>query len=205
MLAWIASHQKVLSVLINFSMLLVWIAYLQIFVTGYIRQRRPNILINRGVGSTLEAHCLISNMSAEAVYVATIIAALEVDDDRWSYPVTDGELPDGWRDDQVANTTRQGPLASGGYRDIGHFRSFVERVVERTGAPSVLQTDEPFLLELLVVAYYASEYFPVGATRRFHVSRNASTWRLAAQSVGTKQIRSRRERKRIEQSLREDL
>ena len=205
MLAWIASHQQVLSVLINFSMLVVWLAYLQIFVIGYIRQRRPNILINRGGGSTLEARCLISNMSAEAIYVASIIATLEIDGGRWSDPITDGELPDRWREDQAPNITRQGPLSSGDYRDIGHFQGFVERVAERTGAPSVLQRGEPFTLELLIVAYYASEYLPVGARRRFVISRDGPTWKLAAQSVGTKQVRSRRDRKRIEQGLREDL
>lgn len=205
MLAWIAAHQQVLSVLLNFSMLVVWIAYLQIFVLGYIRQRRPNILIHRGGGANLEARCLISNMSAEAIYVTSILATLEAEGGQWSDPITDGELPDRWRQDQEPDLTRQGPLASAGYRDIGHFSGFVERVVQRTAAPPVLERDDAFVLELLVVAYYAAEYLPVAAVRRFDITRDGADWRLQAQTVGTRQIRSRRERRRIEERLRQDL
>lgn len=86
---WIASNHQVISALANIAMLLVWIAYLQVFVSSYRRQKRSNILINRGAGSGLEARCLISNMSAEAIYIESLIATAETPEERWSCPVTE--------------------------------------------------------------------------------------------------------------------
>ena len=87
-------------------MLLVWIAFLQVFVSSYRRQKRPNILIHRGAGSELEARCLISNMSAEPIYIESLIATVETVDGRWSCPVT--EADEGRSDLTLA--TRQGPM-----------------------------------------------------------------------------------------------
>lgn len=67
MLEWISEHSDALNVLLSAAMLLVWLGYFEVFLRGYRRERRPKILISRGSGSSLRAHCLLSNMSAEAI------------------------------------------------------------------------------------------------------------------------------------------
>jgi hypothetical protein len=83
MLDWISEHHRVLSVLTNIGMLFVWIVYLQLFLSSYKRQTRPKILINVGAGRSIDARCLLSNMSSEAIYVESLIATLETEKDRW--------------------------------------------------------------------------------------------------------------------------
>lgn len=77
MYEWIQEHNKVLSVLISFGTLLIWLVYAQLLYSGYRRQVRPRIVINRGKHRDLNALCIISNMSAEAVFVEHILARLE--------------------------------------------------------------------------------------------------------------------------------
>src|SRR5690606_34596270 len=74
---WITEHSDLINVMSNVGMLVVWITYLQVFLAGYRRQKKATILINRGGGGGLEAHCLVTNMSAEAIYVHTLIARLK--------------------------------------------------------------------------------------------------------------------------------
>jgi hypothetical protein len=53
-------------------------------VSSYRRQRRPKILINLGGGSTPDARCLIGDMSAEPIYVESLIITVETADRRWA-------------------------------------------------------------------------------------------------------------------------
>jgi hypothetical protein len=181
-------------------MLLVWIAYLQVFVSSYRRQKRSNILINRGAGSGLEARCLLSNMSAEAIYIESIIASAETTKGRWRYPVT--ELLEGRSDLDLK--TRQGPLQAGRFVDIGSFQSLIEPVFQRgVGAPDDLENLVAF--EIKVIAVHGSEDLLAGATRRFDVMRRQDRLRLSGHTVGTHQIRSRRERERLRDDVEADL
>lgn len=201
MLRWMSEHPELLSAAISFAMLIVWIAYLQLFVFGYIRRRRSNILINRSVAGPHDVRCLVSNMSAESIYVTSVIASIEADGRRWDCPITHSELEDEGLGSQPSS--RQGPLAPGGYRDIGSFSGFFQRVQQR--APVDPQEGEGCVLELRIVAYYASEDLPVGALRRFAVTRDGETLRFTPETVGTTQIRSRRARRRIEEAVMEDV
>src|SRR5690606_25677631 len=88
---WMSQRQEFLNLLVNLGMLVVWIAYLQLFLANFRRQRRPNILINFGAGSGLSARCLVSNMSSEAIYIESIIAKLEGDGTTQTCAVTDLE------------------------------------------------------------------------------------------------------------------
>src|SRR3546814_9936598 len=74
---WLAGNAEALNVLANVGMLIVWISYLQLFLAGYRRERRSKILVNRGAGTDMTAHCLLTNMSAESIYVQSIVARLE--------------------------------------------------------------------------------------------------------------------------------
>ncbi|MBM1170601.1 hypothetical protein [Microvirga arabica] len=202
---WIASNHQVIGAMANIAMLFVWIAYLQVFVSSYRRQKRSKILINRGAGSGLEARCLISNMSAEAIYIESLIVSVETTDGHWSYPVT--ELLEGRSDLELA--TRQGPLQTGQLIDIGSFQSLIQPVLRRgmgldgTVAPSDL--DNLVAFEIKVIAVHGSEDLLSGAVRRFDVIRQQNRLLLKGHAVATHQIRSRRERKRLEDEVKADL
>ncbi|TNC60456.1 hypothetical protein FHG71_22030, partial [Rubellimicrobium roseum] len=76
MLDWLSANSDAVNVVLNLAMLLVWIVYLQVFVSSYRRQRRANILISVGGGSGLDARCLVSNMSEGAIYIRSLVLDL---------------------------------------------------------------------------------------------------------------------------------
>src|SRR3546814_15291717 len=85
---WLAGNAEALNVLANVGMLIVWISYLQLFLAGYRRERRSKILVNRGAGTEMTAHYLLTNMSAEAIYVKSHVAPLEAASEQGRCPAT---------------------------------------------------------------------------------------------------------------------
>jgi hypothetical protein len=204
MLDWIRDNYAIISVLISLGMLIVWIVYLQLFLVSYERRMRPKILINMGGGHGIDAMCLLSNMSSEAVYVESLIATLESKGEQWVGPVTDVEALT--RDDKPPNpldTTRQGPLQPGEVRNVGSFRNLIRHVLEEGGA-SRSGDDIPDSItgfEIQAIADFGPDDLLVGAKRRFDLDKRDGEWVLKPQSPFTAQIRSRRERKRINRML----
>ncbi|MXQ14518.1 hypothetical protein [Microvirga makkahensis] len=197
---WITSNHQVIGTLVNIAMLFVWIAYLQVFVSSYRRQKRSSILINRSSGSGLDARCLISNMSAEAIYIESIIATVATAEGRWSCPVT--EPLEGRSDLDLK--TRQGPLQAGRFIDIGSFQSLIEPAL-RMGTVAPNRSENLVAVEIKVIAAHGSEDLLAGATRRFDVIRQQDRLLLRGHVVGTHQIRSRRERERLHDDVELDL
>lgn len=71
---WLNQNSGAISAVTGILTLMIWVFYAQLLYNGYVRQRRPRIIINRGSGKNLSSLCLISNMSAEAIFVQHIIA-----------------------------------------------------------------------------------------------------------------------------------
>ncbi|HET8727523.1 MAG TPA: hypothetical protein VFO41_08450 [Alphaproteobacteria bacterium] len=210
MFEWISSHHQIINALANVSMLIVWVAYLQVFVGSYRRQRRSRILVNRGVGSGLAARCLISNMSAEAIYIQSVIATLEISEERWTSPVTDLRgLAEHQSHPDLKLATRQGPLLAGYFMDIGTFDGLIDHVLHHGGRRDGLDEEKFWkqlrALEITVVAVHGPDDLLVGAKRRFDIARQEGELRLKAHTVDTEQIRSRRERRRIAEMRKRDL
>ncbi len=139
MFDWISQNKDVLNVLIGFATLMVWVVYAQLLYNGYKRQRRPRIVINRGRYKGVDALCLISNMSAESIFVQHIVARLETDKGDYFQDVTELEQNyqegDEERERQstsdtpsLSDSTRQGPLGPGEFVHIGAFNSVIERI-----------------------------------------------------------------------------
>lgn len=206
MLSWLSQNAQGFNVLVNVGMLIIWLTYLQLFLAAYRRQRRANILINRGAGHGLDGRCLISNMSAEAIHVQSILAHVEADGRRWSLPVTDVATMEE-NAAGASQTTRQGPLAAGEFMDIGSFRDVVRRVLKSGEGGHFRPTGEAEVevLEFHIVAIYSAEDLPVGARRRFAVSARDGELLLRPETIDTVQIRSRRERQAIRSTLRQYL
>ena len=199
MLEWISEHSDALNVVLSAAMLLVWLGYFEVFLRGYRRERRPKILISRGSGSSLHAHCLLSNMSAETIYIHSLIAKLNNSDEETFAAVTDlvGDSEDESRI-SLKEATLQGPVAAGDFLDAGTFASILRRAgwsAPATGADS--GDHRSIEIELTVLATYRSEDLIVGASRRFAVEAAEGGWRVAPRTVATQQIRNKRQRRAL--------
>lgn len=169
---WLNTHADGLNVVASFLTLLVWLFYAQLLFFNFKRQRRPRLLINRGRSKDMDALCLISNMSSEAIYTTHIIAALLTDKGEFTSDVTEYEAPgEIGKGAALSDTTRQGPLQSGGFSHIGTFNNIIRRVANENRIE--LRGNRPagntqfFALEIRIVAVYGSEDTPIGAYRTF--------------------------------------
>jgi hypothetical protein len=204
MFDWIREHHQTLSVIVNIGMLFVWIAYLQLFLANYKRQTRPKILINVGAGRSIDARCLVSNMSSEAIYVESLIATLETEKDRWICPVTDAQELADEQDHDLRSMTVQGPLKQGEVMDVGSFRDLVRHAVRESECPVPAEVEFPeglAAIEIQAIADFGPDDLLVGAKRRFELVREDGGWTLGHHTPHTEQIRSRRERRRVKRLL----
>jgi len=202
MLDWIDGNSEIINAIVNLCMLFVWVAYLQVFISSFKRQRRANILINIGSGRGLDNRCLVSNMSAEAIYIHSIIIEEERGGVTHRAAVTELDDVEGWeRASDINLWSRQGPLKPGEIRDMGSFASMLDHALSMRVKKETEGTTTAEALSVIVFANYASEDLMVGARRRFHMLADDGTVRLRPETVGTIQIRSRRERREIARSL----
>lgn len=184
---WINQHESVINVLINVGILLIWLIYAQLLYLGFRRQRRPRVIINRGKRNDIEALCIISNMSAEAVYIEYIIARLETSHGTINMNVTEFEQEYSEEDEHehtegrsqsrrfapnaIRDSTRQGPLDSGDFIHIGKFGDLVHRLAR--SANIEMRDHRPLnglkfrRLTIRLVLVYGSEDEPVSVSRSF--------------------------------------
>jgi len=209
MYEWIQEHNKVLSVLISFGTLLIWLVYAQLLYSSYRRQVRPRIVINRGKHRDLNALCIISNMSAEAVFVEHILARLETSDGTVLEDVTEleqeyeqGDEEQDPRDSPAVSlreSTRQGPLNSGDFLHIGSFQEVIRRTL-RGQRPQHGDDEAPVRLKALtiqVVAIYGSDDMPIGVERRFLIKHGEDGHRLVPATWDSRRMAGRRDRRRL--------
>jgi hypothetical protein len=210
MLTWLSENSEAVNVVLNGAMLLVWIAYLQVFVSSYRRQRQANILISAGGGSGLDARCLVSNLSQGAIYIRTLLLDLTTAEGTSSHSVTEIEDLEEWNGPTDLNLwTRQGPLDPGSVRDMGPFRAMLDHAIRAGHAPAeqaaIPATDAIKEVRVTVIAHYGPEDLLVAAEQSYTPNhRNGSTW-LSPQAVTSRQIRSRGERERLRARLEQEV
>lgn len=194
---WLNDNAQAISAVASICTLFVWIFYAQLLYNGYARQRRPRVIINRGKGTGVEAICLISNMSIEAIYVQHLVAVLHTQKRSYSLDVVEYQQSGG-EQHEASYCTHQGPLASGDYLNIQSFGDIVNQVKEYWEINDNLLYEQSIQLEIRVIAIYGSEDMPTGASRTFNLDLNASpTRQLIPASVDTHRLNSRRQRKRV--------
>lgn len=206
MLDWLGENSGALSVAINLAMLIVWLVYLQIFLMAYLRQRKPKILINRGAGIGMNAHCLVSNMSQEPIYVQSILGTLKTDDKSWTMAVTDVEgLDEG--EPRSKEATNQGPLCQGDHMDIGTLGGLIERTRSTTDLPDTDEDPSQVFkaFELVVVAAHSSDALTIGARRTFNFKPDSPGDNIVPSTVETEQISAVWERKHVQKLLKQNL
>ena len=204
MLDWIKANTDLLNLAVNVGMLLVWIAYLQVFLLGYLRQRQPSVLITRGAGVGVDARCIVGNMSANPIYVMSIIARATSPSGTTMGSVTDLQGSD--KDDQapLSEVTNQGPLLSGHYMQVDTYRNILARLAAEGGIEGE-QVQEGQEIEVTVIAAHGSDDLLIGARRAFRVELRESKLVLVSIQFATEQIRSRPARRRLQREWREFL
>lgn len=199
---WLSDNAQAISAVASICTLFVWVFYAQLLYNGYVRQRRPRVIINRGRGVGVDAICLISNMSSEAIYVQHLVAVLHTQERSYSLDVVEyqqhrSEQQTG-EPQEASYRTHQGPLASGDYLNIQSFGDIVNQVKEYWEIDDSLLQAQNIQLEIRVIAIYGSEDMPTGASRTFNLDLNASpNHQLIPASVDTDRLNSRGQRKRV--------
>ncbi len=197
---WIADHSQLISALTGVGTLLVWVIYLQVFVSSYRRQLRATLLITRGPGDGLAARCFVTNMSSGPVYVQSILIALETPNGTVVMPATETQDAEQQAYSRPLERTRQGPLQPAAIRDIGTFEHLMSPALqEAADRPEAVQA-----VTIVVLGVYGTEDLPIGARRRFVVTPSGSRLRLHGATLGTEQIRKKRERRKLLADLQRD-
>ncbi|MCQ2996718.1 hypothetical protein NLO98_02110 [Pseudomonas syringae] len=202
---WVIQYKDALTVLISIGTLIVWVLYAQLLLNNYRRQRRPRIIINRGAGKGIGSLCLISNMSAEPIFINQIVLVLNTNQGELCCDVTDireesaGEID---KDLVLHNATRQGPLGTGDFTHIGSFASLIQRLALLHAIP--MQGQKPAegwefsSLEVRVIAFYGSDKHAIGASRGFELSNaEEDGCQLIAQSRESLQYNSAWHRRKV--------
>jgi len=202
-------NSQTLTTLANAGMLVVWLLYLQLFLLSFRRQRRCKILITVGGHARPEARCLITNMSAEPVYILAIVAEVSTGEERWSRSITEYELQDEAHPPvDSGQMTRQGPLRTGEFRDIGSFSDLLQRARHAHGdwksSDRVADEHQPAELTLTVIAAHNSEDVLAGARRCFMLPVEEETAQVRPKTPEAQQIRGRWARRRLKRHLSAD-
>ena len=204
---WLNDNAQAISAIASICTLMVWVFYAQLLYNSYVRQRRPRVIVNRGRGIGMDALCLISNMSSEAIYIQHLVAVLHTQKGSYSLDVVeyqqhgDEEQTDSQQKGAQHTTsyrTHQGPLDSGDYLNIQSFGDIVNQVKEYWEIDDNPLQEQNIQLEIRVIAIYGSEDMPTGASRTFNLDLNASpNHQLIPESVDTYRLNSRGQRKRV--------
>lgn len=202
MWTWIGQQSEPLNVVLNALILVVWALYFQLLLNGYRRARRARILINRANGHSLGTQCVVTNMSAEAIYIEGVIVELKGDDpdDSTIRSITDygGQVEP---EPPSETDGYQGPLNSGRSVELGAYDKIIAHSLKSTGRGRSSVRE----LTLTVVATYGPEDKPVAALRRYEIVERAGQRLLRSDTVATEQIRSKAERRRIEDLMQKQI
>ena len=198
----ILDYSPLISAVASLLMLAVWTVYLTLFWQSYRRQHRANIVISRGSGAALDSLCLVSNMSAEPVFVEGIIVVAERDGRRWASALTNvGHFGD--EQSPGRQPVQEGPLKPSDYVTIGTFRSLLELTdpgrFEGERQPGV------DAIEIWVVAGFSSENDVVFARRKFNLKHVGDRTIFRPADFETRRITRAQERREIEEILERHL
>lgn len=199
---WLNANSGALTTLTSLATLLVWLFYAQLLYSSYTRQTKPKLIINRSAGRDLDAYCMISNMSSEAIYLSSVIGVVGVGERSYACDITDCAHHVRASEDEGA--TFQGPVESGGYYLLTSFGKIIAFVLDASrraadGVPP--RRDEVDYIEIRVVSIYGNENRPVGVYRRFDLEATEAGTTLIPATFITRRLSRRFHQKRIRRWL----
>ena len=207
---WLKDNYLPLAASVQVLTLIVWTLYFEVFLTGYRHRRRPNILVNSGGGHTLDAICVVSNMSEEPLYIQAVLTTLKTDPDQAEYAEVVCSLSDlevqAPADSDRRAVLLQGSLGSGEMLELGSFRGIAQMVVQNRRVTSIQASVQALdEITVTVLASYTADRRMVAAERSFNVEEFEGQQLLYAKSLPTRQISSRRRIQYYERLLEKDL
>lgn len=191
-MTWFAEHSTLIQTVTSIATALIWLVYLQMLLSGVLRQRRPTLSLNRGSGEGMDAKIILSNLGYEPIYVQDVLVTLDIEGDGEStHYVTDRrELPEEEMSKGLRGTT-QGPMATGDHINLGSVRGILQRV-----APDYDTDQLPGLNRVTFIALGTGQK-PAGAKKAYRVVSDAHTIKhLEPEALDTK-ILSPRQCRRI--------
>lgn len=197
---WLAEHAVAVQSISNILVMLIWLVYLNFFLIGFHRQRRPELLISAGAGRGLDARIFVTNLGMEPIYVLDVLMHRWNDDGGFRADITEllKDREDGFG--EVSAATRQGPLRSGESKDFGSFRDMFR------DADLTAQDDSPAAsVCLTVIAAAASTARLFGAYRTFDIIPATPVIEIVPLCIETTQIRSWTGRRRLSAEIRRSL
>ncbi|KZY32406.1 hypothetical protein A3731_22185, partial [Roseovarius sp. HI0049] len=186
MVQFLAAHVQLVNAALNAAMIIIWFVYLQIFLISHRRQVRSLIHIDLGTAEGSQKRCLVTNLSAQAIYVQGIAADLGQDGHTSRMIVTEREeigLDD--VEDPMARTNR-GTLQPGETRDIGSLEDLIRRAQIRLDEEWT--SDQIDNVTITVVAISGQVERIIGASKNFYVDRGASGLQFSPENILTQQI-----------------
>ena len=194
---------EVLQLAISVIAGIVWLAYLNIFWLNFRRQRQSVILINRSIAQDENAHCLVTNMGAEPIYLMEVMAKITTRDRAYNIKVTEREEVDLNTVKNPLTRTNQGPIKSGEFVGIGSFQDLLHRADQRIGTQGLLgQVRE---MELTVAAADGHASHLVAARRKFKIEVEGEKAFFVPDQIMTHQVRNFFSRRKIAAMLEEQI
>lgn len=182
MWAFISQNDQTLNMVFNGLMLLVWAFYLQLIFNENRRQKRSKILINRSAGHDLLANCVITNMSAEPIYLEAIVMTLHPGGETNARSLTDLETLAKEPTSDPRAVWFQGPLSSGEYLTLGSFENLLLEANgwDQNSRKETCDISWVDAFEVMVIATYGPDHALVGSRRTFRRETDSAgkqTWR----------------------------
>ncbi len=187
-MSWFTENSTLIQAVTSIATAMIWLVYLQLLLSGVLRQRRPTLSINRGAGEGFDAKIILSNLGYEPIYVQDVLVTLafEQGGSRTFY-VTDRRELSGRDFDEDLGGTTQGPMKMGDYIVLGSVRGILARADSEFD-----RDDQPGLREITFIVLGTGQ--KAGGARKAYevVVDDAGMPHLAPEKLDTERLSPRR-------------
>lgn len=198
---FLVEHVDIVNAALNAMMVLIWTAYLQVFLINHLRQSRSVIHIDIGAAKGARSRCLVTNLSTNPIYVHGLVADLVHDGNTARTIVTErNEITEEDEHDPLARTNR-GTLCPGQTVDIGSLSDLVSRA--RISLGDDWSADRIDSVTITVVAIPGRSDRIVGASKTFNAENRAGQVKFMSCEILTRQLHPWQTRNQFTQILRD--
>lgn len=194
MFEFISQNASAISATANVIMVLVWVTYLQLLLTSFMRQRRSSLIISCSVSPNDKPTAFVSNMSEGRFHIQNIAAAVMVDGKRYRGDITEPTA-------DSHETSFQRPLADGQSLDLGTFEELLDRVeATQSELPAnLLEKYRELDVYITIIGIHGASRKAVAARRGFRLHLEDGKMKASGLVRHTEQFRWGRARRRIVQ------
>jgi len=194
------SYAWLVSIVLSFCTLIVWVFYAFLLHRDARHQRLPALFIHQANGHGPNSVCLLSNLGREIVHVLGVLVVIETAERRYFKRLASRqpiELHE-YGHARVQDLVKQGPLPSGYFLALGTFGDILDlpdAEDDEEEAEDYPAVEDIQALEVRVAAIHAAYDEPIGAVRRFEVKSTRP--RIVPATPLTDVLYDRRERRRV--------